>query len=494
MTVEAVGLGFGTVTGEDGSYSIDVPDGIWKLRFSGRGYVTAGLANQHTGWPGTAHLFPVQVPADFQPLPQTFGVGHGTAGGGGESVQLPQMPWLVAVPAQLPSTIRVARYFSSSCSGSYQRIDTIDFEDYVRGVVYSEVGVFYNVAGGPDAAAECWKAFAIAARTYALHFILTNPGREYDINDTACNQRYTDDRNAAVSAAVDATRGMIMVKKSDPTVFDRYFYAASCAHHGTEPAYAQGTIIPDPTDVRACVGSWCGHDNCAGHADNPELPGSDKCLVWGMCQWGAVERSMSGHSFDEIIAHYQPNVSIITVGAQPQTGILKGVVYREPDLQDWIAGAEVTLEGGPTVVFDGQTPWQFELEPGTYTVYATAPGYNRGSKTRTVVAGEVVWGSVGLVPVEEGEPGVDEYGPEGGEEIDGGSEELPAPDSVADEMPDAGDEGQPAEEGNDEQAPEHDVLQDETTGGGCGCGAAGAGSERGALLLALLLMIRKRRR
>ena len=76
------------------------------------------------------------------------------------------------------------------------------------------------VEGGPDAAAECWKAFAVAARSYALHFVLTQPYSGYDINDTACNQVYKDDRNVNVNLAVEATRGQILVKRSDPDVID----------------------------------------------------------------------------------------------------------------------------------------------------------------------------------------------------------------------------------------------------------------------------------
>jgi MYXO-CTERM domain-containing protein len=249
-------------------------------------------------------------PPEFFPTVLTFGIGRGT-GPGPEprgQIRLPVSYWNALVPADLPATIRVARYTTAptSCSGSIYRIDTLDFEDYVQGVVNAEVGVFHGVEGGSEAAAECWKAFAVAARSYALHFFLSQPYDGYDINDTACNQAYSDDRDAEVSAAAQATAGQILVKASDPDVIDRYFYAASCAEHGTEPAYRQGMILPDPTPVRACVGSWCGHDNCAGHADNPDVPGSDRCLVWGTCQWGSVERSMAGDGYRDILAHYQP--------------------------------------------------------------------------------------------------------------------------------------------------------------------------------------------
>ncbi|NMB73811.1 MAG: hypothetical protein GYA21_01625 [Myxococcales bacterium] len=450
--LRVVGLDNTAIADANGEYRVLVPgDDAWRVLVEAPGYVPGELANQRPGGPpGQARLYPERLwlaPGS----PPAFGLGPGT-GLGPEPRGPVSLQGLLraSVPAQLPATIRVARYFNTSCTGSIQRIDEIDFQDYVRGVVNAEVGVFRGVAGGPAAAAECWKAFAVAARSYALHFILTQPYDGYDIKDGACNQVYNDNRDADVSAAADATAGMILVKKADPDVIDRYFYAASCAEHGTEPGYATGTIIPDATPVRACVGSWCGHDNCAGHADNPEVPGSDRCLVWGTCQWGSVERSMNGETFRDILGHYQPNCAIREMGA-PQKGTLKGVVYRAPDLQDRIAGAEVTLSGGPTVVYDGVTPWSFELDPGTYTVTARAEGFLPGSVERTVQAGVTIWGSIGLSPVED----------DGGDGDDGGSEER------GDASIDGGD---PESDGGDSPADGDDGGRPKS--GGCGCDVA----------------------
>ncbi|MBW1809498.1 MAG: PEGA domain-containing protein [Deltaproteobacteria bacterium] len=414
-----------TRTDQTGIYHLRLPAGTWRLQVRHPDYRPASLANQKAkaaSRPGSIHLWPQVFAEDFSPTEFSFGIGHGTGPGPQPLVtaSLADSPLLVAVPAELPQTIRVARYYTTGCSGTIQQIDTVDFEDYVKGVVNAEVGVFYGVQGGPDAAVECWKAFAVAARSYALHFILTQPHDDYDINDTACNQVYKDDRNPDVSAAVAATAGQILVKSTDHNVLDRYYYAASCAEHGTEPAYQTGTIIPDPTAERACVGSWCGHDNCAGHADNPNVAGSDKCLVWGTCQWGSVERSMAGESYVEILGHYQPNCTIRDM-AGPASGTIRGVIYRNPNMDDRIAGATVTLVGGPTLTYDGETAWEFVVEPGTYTIQAQAPGYLPAQVERTVAANETVWGSIGLDP--ETSDGGSDAGSDGGQtETDGGTQ------------------------------------------------------------------------
>ncbi len=82
-----------------------------------------------------------------------------------------------------------------------------------------------------------------------------------------------------------------------------------------------------------------------------------------------------------------------------QKGWFKGVVYQAPDMADRIPGALVVLNTGASVIASSTGYWEFELEPGTYTATATADGYQPNSSTRTVVAGQEVWGSIGLTPV-----------------------------------------------------------------------------------------------
>jgi hypothetical protein len=80
---------------------------------------------------------------------------------------------------------------------------------------------------------------------------------------------------------------------------------------------------------------------------------------------------------------------------------VKGVIYRGTDTSDRIGGATVTL-GGKTTTASASGVYEFRDVPaGTYTITATAPGYQPGSVTRSVSGGET-WGSIGLTP--EGQP------------------------------------------------------------------------------------------
>ena len=135
------------------------------------------------------------------------------------------------------------------------------------------------------------------------------------------------------------------------------------------------------------------------------------------------------------------------------------------------------LQSGQATTYDGSDVWSFELAPGTYTVTASAAGYLPASVTRTVVAGQTEWGSVGLDPVpapgpDAGAPGPDAAAPAGPDAAtpapaDGGTpaqlEPPPAPleePAIAAQMP-----------------PE--VLS------GCGCSASAGGIA--APVLALLV-------
>ncbi len=112
-----------------------------------------------------------------------------------------------------------------------------------------------------------------------------------------------------------------------------------------------------------------------------------------------------------------------------QKGWFKGVVYRAPDLNDRIPGAVVTLNTGLSVTASSTGYWEFELEPGTYTATAYAEGYEPNSSTRTVVAGQEIWGSIGLTPI----PPVPEPVPDTGFDATADAEGPPATETAGED-------------------------------------------------------------
>lgn len=92
-------------------------------------------------------------------------------------------------------------------------------------------------------------------------------------------------------------------------------------------------------------------------------------------------------------------MGLVTNGAAtPQTGVLRGVVYVDPDVGARIPGATVRLSNGAVATTDATGSFRFDVEAGPYTITAEAAGYGRAQLDRVVTANAETWGSVGLRP------------------------------------------------------------------------------------------------
>jgi len=170
--------------------------------------------------------------------------------------------------ARAPASIRVWRRAidgsTSSCNG---RVDAIDFEDYVKGVLPHE----WVPSWQPDAL----EAGAITIRTYAAYWVAA--GGKYpcaDVDDTTSTQVYRDERDVRTSAAVDATRGIYLVRDG----------ALVFAEYSAENGHPTADGIDDPV---------CTSQPLNGHGR-------------GVCQRGTQRWALIGKSRDWILAHYYP--------------------------------------------------------------------------------------------------------------------------------------------------------------------------------------------
>lgn len=83
-----------------------------------------------------------------------------------------------------------------------------------------------------------------------------------------------------------------------------------------------------------------------------------------------------------------------------QNGTLKGLVYdgRQPNTNTRIAGATVRLSTGQEAVSTATGLFEFTVPAGEYSYTVSKAGWQTATNQRTVVAGQDVWGSTGIIP------------------------------------------------------------------------------------------------
>ncbi|WP_148267625.1 SpoIID/LytB domain-containing protein [Ignavibacterium album] len=106
--------------------------------------------------------------------------------------------------------------------GKIKQINQLSLEDYLKGVMTKEMPV-----GKGNENFEAFKAFAIAARTYALNKIF-NSRTYYDLLPDVNDQVYggVDAEHPISNKAVDETKGLILTFKDEPAII---FYHSTCA-------------------------------------------------------------------------------------------------------------------------------------------------------------------------------------------------------------------------------------------------------------------------
>lgn len=173
-----------------------------------------------------------------------------------------------------------------TCDGS-NAVKTLDLEDYLKGVVPSEI----KASSCPM---EAQKAQAIAARTYALRKVQERKSKAYDVDDTAGDQAYNArPRHKNSDTAVDATRGQVL--HYNGKLIDAVYThsnggrtVSALARWGSAVPYLVDK--PDPFDKSAKV---------SGHGV-------------GLSQTGAEEMARQGSTYWSILAFYYPGTQIVT--------------------------------------------------------------------------------------------------------------------------------------------------------------------------------------
>ncbi len=122
-------------------------------------------------------------------------------------------------------------------------INTINIEDYVKGVLYHEVSHHWPM--------EALKAQAVATRTYALYAMSLRTNKDYDVTNDIYSQVYggKNSERYRTGLAVDRTTGKVLAYKRK--ILPAYFHA-TCAGM-TEDAASLWNIDMPPLKGVACT-------------------------------------------------------------------------------------------------------------------------------------------------------------------------------------------------------------------------------------------------
>ncbi len=264
-------------------------------------------------------------------------------------------------------------------------VNELDLEEYVKGVVPSEV----NAAWHP----EVLKAQAVAARTYALYQRMLSAGRDYDLAAGTQDQVYRGRHgiDSRIEQAVETTRGLVVTYQQAPiyaafsstaagltedalNVWSKdlpYLKGVECPFDANSPYYRWRTSFKLETLERnlrqqgIAVGTIAtlapasysragrvtklrvlhsqgelylrGEDlrRVIGYAVIPstqfdlDVVGPDVVVsghgaghAVGLCQWGAKELAELGYPFATILRYYYPGTELQSVSlVRPPSGL-----------------------------------------------------------------------------------------------------------------------------------------------------------------------------
>lgn len=245
-------------------------------------------------------------------------------------------------PEPLPTSVRVWRRgldgSRSSCEG---RVDRLELEEYLRGVLPNEW-----MAGWEPAALE---AGAIAARTYAAFWVAA--GGRYtcaDVDDTTWTQVYRDRTDPRTDAAIERTVGAVIVRDGSLVMAEYSAENGSPTRYGVEDPICQGR-------------------RTKGHGR-------------GMCQWGTHRWARRGRDAAWMVSHYYPGARIAWADDALVDGVELTVTSGErfalelwatnPGPEAWPPGF-LAVRTGPTPFADASWPspespaiWEAEVPPG----------------------------------------------------------------------------------------------------------------------------------
>lgn len=172
-------------------------------------------------------------------------------------------------------------------NGKLVVVNKVDIEDYIRGVVPSEMPSSWSI--------EAHKAQAIAARSYALANLGKRSSRGYDLKDTPEDQAYggASAERPRTNKAVDDTKEVVLVY--DLKIIPAYYSASAGGQ-----TKSSGDVWIQNLPYLKSVPSYDGNIKKNGHGV-------------GMSQHGANNLAKSGYNSYQILQYFYQGVKFAKI-------------------------------------------------------------------------------------------------------------------------------------------------------------------------------------
>jgi len=172
-------------------------------------------------------------------------------------------------------------------NGKLNVINKLNIEDYIRGVVPSEMPSSWEY--------EALKAQAVAARSYALANLGKRASRGYDLNDTPQDQAYggASAEKIKTNRAVKDTEGIVIIY--DLKIIPAYYSASA----GGQTKNASDVWTRDLPYIKS-VPSFDDNVKKNGHGI-------------GMSQHGANNLAKQGYSYPNILRYFYKNIQFARI-------------------------------------------------------------------------------------------------------------------------------------------------------------------------------------
>lgn len=165
-------------------------------------------------------------------------------------------------------------------------------------------------------------------------------------------------------------------------------------NRGTKDGLCGGgrCYVLNQTNMTAALAEVVFHDCCSTSAGSGHPPSEAAYLV------SSNGQQAIGKGLAQGVCDYLGKSCSGTV--TPTNGYLKGVVYKNGDVNQHVSPATVKLSTGASTTYNGSTLWSFEVGPGSgYSITASATGFKTATKAcNAVTAGNITYCSINLEP------------------------------------------------------------------------------------------------